>query len=70
MNPFQFNPFANNISQNRQPNLMQQFALFAQNYKGPNPQAMVQRLLNSGQMTQEQFNQLRAIANQMTGRKF
>lgn len=33
-----------------------------------NYQEMVQRLIDAGQMTQEQFNQFRAIANQITGR--
>lgn len=31
------------------------------------PQQIVQQKLNSGEMTQEQFNQLRAIANQIMG---
>lgn len=49
---------------------MNQFNQFRQNLQqnGINPQQQVQQLLNSGQMTQEQFNQYRAIANQITGR--
>lgn len=31
------------------------------------PQQIVQQKLNSGEMTQEQFNQLRAMANQIMG---
>lgn len=31
------------------------------------PQEKVQQLLNSGQMTQQQFEKLRGIANQITG---
>lgn len=31
-----------------------------------NPQAAVQQLLNSGQMSQEQFNQLQRMAKQIT----
>lgn len=31
------------------------------------PQQIVQQKLNSGEMTQEQFNQLRSIANQIMG---
>ena len=70
-----FNPFQNQNPfpvqpQPQQPDLMQQFKIFAQNYKGMDPQMVVQQLINSGQMTQEQFNQLRAIANQLTGRHF
>lgn len=33
------------------------------------PQAQVQQLLNSGRMSQEQFNQLRMMANMITGRR-
>lgn len=49
---------------------MNQFNQFRQNIQqnGINPQQQVQQLLNSGQMTQEQFNQYREIANQITGR--
>lgn len=44
---------------------------FGQNCQsqGINPEQRVQQLLNSGQMSQEQFNQLAAIANMLTGRK-
>lgn len=51
-------------------NFMNQFNQFKQNIQqnGINPQAQVQQLLNSGQMTQEQFNQFRAMANQITGK--
>ena len=34
-----------------------------------NPRKVVEDLLQSGQMTQQQFNQLSQMANQMTGRK-
>lgn len=49
-----------------------QFDNFARNFQqgGQNPQAIVQQLLNSGQMTQAQFNQLRNMANQITGLRF
>lgn len=49
-----------------------QFDSFARNFQqgGQNPQQIVQHLLNSGQMTQSQFNQLRNIANQITGLRF
>ena len=33
-----------------------------------NPQQKVQELLNSGQMSQQQFEQLRQMANQITGK--
>lgn len=49
----------------------QQFGLFAQQFQGGpqqlSPQAIVQQKLNSGEMTQAQFEQLRMMANQLTG---
>ena len=57
------NPFASIIEQARN---------FRQTFKG-NPKDEVQRLLNSGQMSQAQFNELSAVANQIiraTGGKF
>lgn len=52
-NPFpKNNPFA----------MVQQFIEFANGFKG-NPQEEVQKLLNSGKMTQEQYN---ALQNQAT----
>lgn len=52
-------------------NFQQRFNQFQQqiNQQGINPQQQVQQLLNSGQMSQQQFNQLRAIANALTGKK-
>lgn len=50
----------------------QQFESFARNFQqsGQNPQQVVQNLLNSGKMTQNQFNQFRDIANKITGQRF
>ena len=44
---------------------------FGQNCQsqGINPEQRVQELLNSGRMSQEQFNRFAAIANTLTGRK-
>lgn len=44
--------------------MMQQFKQFASNFKG-NPRAQVQALLNSGRMSQAQFNQLQQMATQL-----
>ena len=49
MNPFQ---------------MMQQFNQFKNNFRG-NPQTEVERLISSGQMSQEQFEQFRSMANQI-----
>lgn len=46
-------------------NMMKQFNEFKQNYKG-NPQEEVQKLIDSGKMTQEQFNQLKEMAKQFS----
>lgn len=43
--------------------MIQQFIEFANGFKG-NPQEEVQKLLNSGQMTQEQYNALQGQATQ------
>lgn len=46
----------------------QQLNDFARQFQnGANPQQLVQQLLNSGKMSQAQFNQFRDIANQLTG---
>ena len=42
--------------------MMQQFAQFRRMMQGRNPQQMVQNLLQSGQMTQDQFEQLKQQA--------
>ena len=47
-------------------NFMNQFNQFRQNFGNQqNPQQMVQHLLDSGQMSQQQFNQLSQMANQI-----
>lgn len=44
-------------------NLIQQFQQFRASFQG-DPRQQVQQLLNSGKMSQEQFNQLAGLANQ------
>lgn len=50
---------------------MQRFKDFTRQFQqsGQNPQQVVQQLLNQGKMTQDQFNHLRNIANQITGQR-
>ena len=43
-------------------NLMNQFNQFKNNFRG-NPEQQVKEMLSSGQMTQNQFNQLSQLAN-------
>ena len=62
------NPFYNRLGGNMQQqqgggmgNLFQQFQNFKRQFQG-DPRQQVQNLLDSGQMTQEQFNQLSNMA--------
>ena len=47
-------------------NLLNKFNEFKKNFQG-NPRDKVQELLDSGQMTQEQFNQLSQMASNFQG---
>ena len=49
-------------------NFIQQFTNFARTFQG-NPQQIVQNLMQSGKVTQDQYNQAVNISNQLTGRK-
>lgn len=44
--------------------------VFMQNFQqtGVNPQQLVEQMIADGRMTQEQFNALSAVANQITGK--
>ena len=57
-----------NGGSNQQPN--NSFLNFAQQVRqnGISPEQTVRQLINSGRMTQDQFNQLSSIANQLLGR--
>ena len=57
--PQQGNPFGNNPMVN----MLQQFQQFRANFQG-DPRQKVQELLNSGRMSQQQFNQLSQLAQQ------
>lgn len=57
----------NNMQQNQNGNPMQminEFMQFAKNFKG-NPQQEVMNMLNNGQMSQQQFEQLSQQAKQL-----
>ena len=49
------NPLYEQMNNQGGSNFMQRFMQFKQNFKG-NPQEQVQQLLNSGRITQEQYN--------------
>ena len=62
------NPIFNLLNRNSVPNnnmasMINSFKSFRSTFQG-DPRARVQQLLNSGQMSQAQFNQLREMANQ------
>lgn len=59
-----FNQFGNNPQNNPFAQIVREAQQLKNTFKG-NPQEEVQRLLNSGQMTQQQFNQYSQIANQV-----
>lgn len=74
------NPQMQQPAQNQNPifNMFGGFQQFQQNFnafaqsvsqQGATPQQIVQGLLNSGKMSQEQFNQLSQMANMITGSK-
>lgn len=61
------NPFFNAMGGNKQPNMMQQFQQFMNQMKGKDPNAVIQDMMQSGKITQDQYNQARQHAQQMQG---
>ena len=59
------NPFYQ--AMNPQGNLKQQFQQFVAQMQGRNPNAMIQELIQSGRVTQDQLNQAQQKAQQMQG---
>lgn len=57
-----FNTFGNN---NQFGDLIKQAQAFKRQFANINPRAEVERLLNSGQMSQQQFNEYSQIAQQV-----
>lgn len=67
------NPLFNALGGNNMPGpmgqfqqMMQQFQQFRANFQG-DPKKEVEKLLQSGQMSQQQLNQLQAMAQQFYG---
>lgn len=56
------NPLYNEM-QNSNGNMLQRFQQFRQNFKG-DPQQQIQQLLNSGKVSQAQYNQAVQMAQQ------
>lgn len=49
------------------PNMMQQFQQFMNQMKGKDPNAMIQEMVSSGRISQDQLNQVQKQAQQMSG---
>lgn len=58
-----FNAMGGGAVNNNLANMMNQFNQFRNAFRG-DPKAKVQELLNSGQMSQQQYNQLQGMAKQ------
>ena len=58
------NPIYNLFNRKPQNNMLAQFQQFKNSFKG-DPKQQVQELLNSGKMSQEQFNRLSQMAKEM-----
>lgn len=60
------NPFFGVMGGGR-PNMMQQFQQFMNQMKGTDPNAMIQEMVSSGRISQDQLNQVQKQARQMQG---
>lgn len=65
------NPILQAMGKNALPNnpmaMVQQFAQFKQQMQGKDPQKIVEGMLASGQMSQQQFEQLKGMAENLKG---
>ena len=61
------NPLYQLLGGNQQNNMLGQFQKFMNEMKGKDPNVEINRLLQSGQISQEQLNQAQQMAHQMMG---
>ena len=61
------NPFFQAMGGGKQPNMIQQFQQFMNQMRGRDPDAMIQDMMQSGKLTQDQYNRAREQARQMRG---
>ena len=61
------NPFFQAMGGNRQPNMMQQFQQFMSQMQGKDPNAIINEMVQSGKLSQDQLNQAQQKAQQMQG---
>lgn len=66
-NPFMQAMGGANGTQRVPMNMMQAFQQFMQQNQGKNPNEMIQQLLSSGKLNQQQLNQAQQMAKQMEG---
>ena len=59
------NPFYQAMGGNRQPNMMQQFQSFMQQMRGKDPNALIQELVSSGRVSQQQLDAAQKQAQQI-----
>lgn len=62
-----FNVLGNGKNNNGAANMIQQFQQFKKQMQGVNPQEEVQKLLQSGKISQDQLNRVQQMAQQMQG---
>lgn len=61
------NPFYQAMGGNAQPNMMQRFQQFMNQMQGKDPKAMLNDLVASGRVSQQQLDQAQKQAQQMHG---
>lgn len=61
------NPFFSVMGGGGRPNMMQQFQSFMQQMQGKDPNAIINEMVQSGRLSQEQLNQAQQQAQQMQG---
>lgn len=61
------NPFFQAMGGNEKPNMMQQFQKFMDQMRGKDPNTMIQELVSSGRVSQQQLDQAQKQAQQMQG---
>lgn len=61
------NPLFQALGGKQQPGMLQQFQQFMQQMKGKDPQKILNDMVSSGQITQDQLNQAQQQAQRMQG---
>lgn len=61
------NPLFQALGGKQQPGMLQQFQQFMQQMKGKDPQKILNDMVSSGQITQDQLNQAQQQAHQIQG---